>query len=435
MKKFSVFCLAFALAMVSGPTLFAGGQSDSQSTQSGGKVKISLWHSFVGADQRAEFMEKRITAFKAANPDIEIDEQKIPRDQYQTKLKTLAAAGELPDAFLIWPNAMTKEFSSAGLLADINGLLAKEKTWKDSLLPRALEEFTFGGKTYSAGLGVSVTSILYYNKALFAANQVKVPTTYDELKTAIKTFSTKGIIPVALGNKAKWPVQSTIFSVISNRVAGTKWLEDTLAGKGAKFTDKAFVDALGVIKELTDLGAFNRDYNSIDEVQMRSYFYKGEAAMVIGGSWVLPDMIKNSPEELKPNIEMTVFPSIPGGAGDPKTMSGVSSTGIAVNAKASPQQRAAIEKLIMFLTNNDAQELYTQYFIPISSRAFQPDASKLDALYVKLVKLIKDHPLVTVYDSALNSEQTDIINNGLQAVMLGTQKPAELAAQLQTTIK
>jgi hypothetical protein len=121
------------------------------------KVKISLWHSFIGADQRAEFMTKRMAQFVAANPDITVDEQKIPR---------------------------------------------------------ALGEFTFDGKTYSAGLGVSITSMLFYNKALFQKYGVKVPTTYDELKAAVKVFAAKGIIPIAHGDKAKWPIQSEIFVIV-----------------------------------------------------------------------------------------------------------------------------------------------------------------------------------------------------------------------------
>jgi raffinose/stachyose/melibiose transport system substrate-binding protein len=407
----------------------------SQAAFADDKVKISLWHSFVGADQRAEFMAKRMAQFVAANPDIIVDEQKIPRDQYQTKLKTLAAAGELPDGFLIWPNAMTKEFASAKLLADINSVVAKETKWSGSLLPRALAEFTFDGKTYSAGLGVSITSMLFYNKALFQKYGVKVPTTYDELKAAVKTFSAKGIIPIAHGDKAKWPIQSEIFSVVANRETGTQWLDDVLAKKGAKFTDKSFVDALSVMKELADLGAFNKDYNSIDDVQMRAYFYRGEAAMMIIGSWVLPDIIANAPAELKQNVEITVFPAIAGGKGDPAVMTGVSSTGIAINAKASPAQKAALAKLIMFLTDDDAQKMYMDYNIPVSSQSVVPDLSKVDPLYAKMVALMKAHPLVTVYDSALNSEQTDILNNGLQGVMLGVTKSADLAQKLQATVR
>jgi raffinose/stachyose/melibiose transport system substrate-binding protein len=132
------------------------------------KVTFTLWHSYVGADQRAQFMADRMAAFGQAHPEIQVDEQQIPRDQYQTKLKTMAAAGELPDAFVLWPNAMTIEFASAGSLADINDLLNKNPKWRDALIPRALAEFTVEGKTYSAGLGVSLASMIYYNKALFS---------------------------------------------------------------------------------------------------------------------------------------------------------------------------------------------------------------------------------------------------------------------------
>lgn len=410
--------------------LTLGATSSAQAT-----VKFSLWHSFVGADQRAPFMEQRMAQFRAKYPQYDIDEQKIPRDQYQTKLKTLAAAGELPEAFLLWPNAMTKEFAGANLLADINDMLVTNKAWKDTFVPRALEEFTVAGKTYGAGLGISVTSILFYNKALFDQNKVKVPTTWDELKTAIKAFSAKGIIPIALGNKAQWPVQSTIFSSLANRVTGSDWLLNALAGKGAKFTDPAFVDALGRLRELVELGAFNRDYNTIDEVQMRAYYYKGQAAMTIDGSWILADMIANAPADIKANTFLTVLPSIPGGKGDPTTMSGVSSTSIVTSAKATPEQKKAIADLIVFLTEGDAQLMYPQYNIPVSSKSVIIDPAKVDPLYTKLVDLIKAHPLTAVYDGSMNSEQADIVNNGLQAVMVGVLKPADLAKKLQATIK
>jgi raffinose/stachyose/melibiose transport system substrate-binding protein len=400
------------------------------------KVKISVWHSFVGSDQRAEFMTRRMAEFQAANPDIVVDEQKIPRDQYQTRLKTLAAANELPDGFLLWPNAMTFEFASSGLLADINDYLNQEAAWKEGMLPLALNEFTYQGKTYGAGLGISLTSIVFYNKALFDKYNLKVPTTYQELKTAIEVFNQNSIIPIAHGNKPQWPAQSSLYSIIANRVTGSQWLTDTLAKQnGAKFTDQVFVDALSIMKDLADSSAFNRDYNSIDNVQMRSYFYRGEAAMMIDGSWALPDVIANAPDELKEHIEMTVFPAIPGGKGDPTTISGVSSTSIVINAKANPAQKEALCKLIKFITEDAAQTMYMDYNIPVSSLTVEADLSKVTSLYAKMVTLIKEHPLVTVYDSALNSEQAEIINNGLQAVMLGVQTPEALAAQLAKTVQ
>ncbi|WP_070000623.1 extracellular solute-binding protein [Cellulosilyticum sp. I15G10I2] len=398
-------------------------------------VKFTLWHSFVGEDQRADFMAKRMEQFRELHPEYIIDEQKIPRDQYQTKLKTEAAAGQLPDAFLIWPNAMTKEFVDSSLIKDISSYLEENPEWKNSFTSKALDEFTFNGKTYSAGLGISITSILFYNKALFDQYGLKAPETYEELKEVIGVFNEKGIIPIALGNKAKWPVQSTIFSNLANRQTGSEWLESVLGRSGSKFTDQEFIEALHKMKELVDIGAFNKDYNSIDEVQMRSYFYKGEAAMMIGGSWILPEMIKNAPDDIKENVELTILPKLEDGKGDPSTMSGVSSTGIAISAKVTPEQEAAIKKLIQFLTDDDAQKMYAASNIPVSSVTVNISEMDLDPAYKKMVSLIQKYPMVTVYDSALNSELTDIVNNGLQAVMLGAVQPEQLANDLQKALE
>jgi raffinose/stachyose/melibiose transport system substrate-binding protein len=430
MKKrriLSLFLAGLMLVGLAGYSSQAGADSE--------PVKFTLWHSYVGADMRAPFMDEILKKFSAEYPDIKIVEEQIPRDQYQTKLKTLAAAGQLPDAFVLWPNAMTQEFAKAGLLADINDLLEQNPDWKNSFVAPALKEFTVGGKTYSAGIGVSVTSIVYYNKALFAKYKLAYPKTYKQLLNVVKVFKKNGVIPITLGNKPKWPAQSTIFSLMANRRTGSEWLDNVLSKKGAKFTDKQFVAALKDLKTLTDLGAFNKDYNSLDNVQMRDYFYRGQAAMMIDGSWALTDMISKAPDALKKNIEMGVLPAFEGGKGDPNVMSGVSATGIVVSAKASPKQKEAIKKLIKFVTDKNAQQLYVKSSIPVSFKNVDIDPGKVDPLFAKLVDLIKKHPFVTVYDSALNSEQTEIINNGLQAVMMGMQKPEDLAKQLQAAVK
>lgn len=402
----------------------------------GGPVRFTLWHSYVGADQRAPLIAELLEQFRKAHPEIDMVEEKIPRDQYQTKLKTVAAAGQLPEAFVLWPNAMTKEFAKANLLADINDALTQYPDWRGGFIDAALDEFTVDGKTYSAGIGVSVTSVIFYNKTLFDKYQLTFPKTYQELKTVIQVFKQNGIIPITLGNKPKWPLQSCIFSLMANRETGSEWLSNVLVKRNsAKFTDAQFIRALTKLKELTDLGAFNKDYNSLDNVQMRDYFYRGQAAMTIDGSWILTDMLEKVDEPFKQHIELGILPAFEGGYGDPNVISGVSGTGIVISAKATRQQQDAIKKLIRFVTDRQAQELYTKFSLPVSYKNVRFDTSQADPIYVKLVELIGKHPLVTVYDSTLNSEQTEIINNGLQGLMLGLVKPEDLARQLQATVK
>jgi raffinose/stachyose/melibiose transport system substrate-binding protein len=427
--KASVFFVVAVLAV------FSGCQKN-QNASNDGKVKITVWHSYVGSDQRAQYMENRMAQFRVENPDVVIDEQKMPRDQYQTRLKTQAAANSLPDGFILWPNAMTIEFANAGLIAPINDYLDQNPEWRDGLVSSALDQFNVNGKIYSVAQGISLTSIFFYNKALFDKYNVKVPTTYPELKTAVETFKQNGIIPIAHGDKNQWPTQSSVFSIVANRSTGSQWLTDALTKQnGAKFTDKVFTDALDIMKDLATSGALNSDWSTIDNVQSHAYFYREEAAMMIEGSWLLPELVSQAPEKIKPFIELSVFPAIPGGKGDPSTISGVASTGFVINSKASPEQKAVLLKLIKFLTDDASQKIFMDYDIPVSSVNVTPDLNKVTPFYAKLVTLIKEHPLVTVYDSALNSEQTEIVNNGLQSVMLGIQTPAAIAAELDKTVR
>ncbi len=411
-----------------------GDAAATESTDATEEVEFTLWHSYVGADARAAYMTDRLAAFQEAYPQYTINVQEIPRDQYQTKLRTEAAAGQLPDAFVIWPNAMTNEFATSGLLRDINPLLDENPEWKDSLVEASYQQFTVDDKTYSAGLGLSLTSVVYYNQAIFDEYGVTYPETYEDLLTAIDTFNAAGVTPIAFGNKPLWPAQSTIYSNLANRVTGSEWLDNAVAGT-ASFEDPEFISALNTFKQLFDRNAFNKDFNSIDEVQMRSYYYNGEAAMMIGGSWILPEMIENMPEEVKATTKLGILPAVEGGAGDPATISGVSATGIATSAKVSDAQAKAISDLVLFLTNEESQKVLAASNIPVSSKQVSLEGIELDPLYIACTDLISQYPLVDVYDSVLSAEATDSINNGLQGISIGAVTPEEVAKSLEETMR
>ena len=90
-----------------------GGQSN-QNAAPEEKVKLTLWHHMAGDDLKSRSMRALIEEFQQENPDIELDVQAIPSDGYRPRLKTVAAANEMPDVFIMWPNAMTQEFENAG---------------------------------------------------------------------------------------------------------------------------------------------------------------------------------------------------------------------------------------------------------------------------------------------------------------------------------
>ena len=65
---------------------------------------------------------------------------------------------------------------------------------------------SYNGKVYAINLGRVSYSGIYYNKDMFAANNVKVPTTWTELVAACETFKAANIPCMTAGGKDGWPI-------------------------------------------------------------------------------------------------------------------------------------------------------------------------------------------------------------------------------------
>ena len=95
-------------------------------------------------------------------------------DDYFTKLQTVIAAGQAPDAFeLNYENFVS--FANKGALADLTPLIAADTGFSTAIYnPTALAAFSQGGKQY--GLVESFSNVvLFYNKDLFDKAGVAYP--------------------------------------------------------------------------------------------------------------------------------------------------------------------------------------------------------------------------------------------------------------------
>lgn len=404
------------------------GNEDNKSSEE--KTKISIWHNFAGDDLRAKAVRDLIDKYKEEHPDVEVDAQAIPVDGYRQRLSTVAAANEMPDVFFVYAGSQSQEFYDAGKLQPITELMDKYPEWKNSFLAGAFDRYEFEkGQIFTAPLGMSATSFMYYNKDLFEKHSVKVPTTWEEMMTAIKTFNDNGITPIALGNKAPWVAQSTIIGSLADRVTGTEWFLKAAAQDGASFTDPVFIDALGKYKELVDNKAFQDGANSIDNTQAEQYFIQGKAAMMINGAWSLTNLAASAtPEQLAP-IEVTTMPGIEGGAGKPNTISGGAGAGFALNKNTKGAQKQAALDLIYAVSGPDGQKAIAESNSMVMYKV-ELDKSKVSPLYFKAYELAVNSEITPVYDAYLSAEAGEVINNGLQELMMGG-KPEDVAKKLQ----
>jgi len=403
----------------------AGGASDKP------KAKIKFMHMYDKNSAQPSHQADLIEKFKKEHAEVTFDEEVQSHDSYETKIKTLAAANELPDVFLVKPS-MVSTFVENGLLRPLNDQLDKNASWKDGFTEGVLDPYTVEGKTYGVQMTGGPTHVIYYNKDLVAkAGFPEFPKTWSDFETLIKELNKQNITPIALGNKAKWVVNSSYMSTLGTRFTGTEWFNSLIEGKGAKFTDPEFVQSLTALKGLVDIGAFNKDMNSIDNNQQRTLYYNGTAAMFIEGSWASNAIETGGPKDIVEKTELAVFPAIEGAKGEQNSVSGGGGWAYAVNAKVDPAKMDDIQKLIQSLTDSEAAKLVLKYGDIPSSKVDNIESIELSPLSKKLVKMLETTKYSPIYDTRLSPGLTESMNTTMQELMIGKYTPQQAAEAMQ----
>jgi raffinose/stachyose/melibiose transport system substrate-binding protein len=146
---------------------------------------------------------------------------------------------------------------------------------------------TYNGKVYEINLGRVSYSGIYYNKDLFAANNVKVPTTWSELVTACETFKAAGIPCMTAGGKDGWPIFVGAYGLIGSIYPDQAALVEGLWTGTIKWNDaKSLVmwERMQVYaRDMMEEGA-----SGIAGDAAPGRFASGAVAMFPGGTWYAP---------------------------------------------------------------------------------------------------------------------------------------------------
>jgi raffinose/stachyose/melibiose transport system substrate-binding protein len=419
--------LVGALAACSSPsTPSTSGGSTSGTAK---KVELTLWNTFTDDNPANKIYLDQIKKFNEQNKDIVIKAESIPHDQYKTKLKTQAAGKQLPSIVQVWPGAELTPLVKGGVLQPIDEITSE---WKDLIPADSLKDYQVDGKQYAIPTVRSLTHVIYYNKDLLAkAGYNEFPKTYTDLKTLISKLNEQKVTPIALGNKGKWVLQSCYMSTIGERVTGPDFLSLVLDKKEKSFTDPEFVKALNIIKELTDLKAFNPDMNNIDTAQQEELFIAGKSAMFIEGTWAFNTISSKMAKDLK--LGFAFFPEVEGGKGKVNEVSGVTGIGFALNAELKGDQKQAAQKFLKFF---HSQEVYKSLLSVGELNPAKVDVpSDINPNFNEMLKLVSTVKTTPVYDAALPIAITDIINNGLQGMTVqGGPSAQDLAKEMQDAL-
>ncbi|MEU8694048.1 extracellular solute-binding protein, partial [Streptomyces sp. NPDC048665] len=221
----------------------------------------------------------------------------IPGADYQSKLNTIINTPQAPDVFFNWGGGSIAPFVKKNLLLPLDDMIAKDPGLKSNFLPSVFNTAVIDGKSYGVPMRGTQPVLLFNNKKVLASAGLSVPKTWDDLINDVKVLKAKGITPIALGGGDQWPTLMW-FEYVFDRLAGPDLFRKALAGDKTAWASPDSQRALGMLKQLTDAGAFGSNFDSVKFTDGGSpaLLAKGKAAFELMGSWEYSTQQSGNPD-------------------------------------------------------------------------------------------------------------------------------------------
>jgi multiple sugar transport system substrate-binding protein len=246
----------------------------------------------------------------------------FPPDDLTGKVLQAATSGDLPDLLYLESGDISRVVET-GLLTDLADYDLSAEGYGESVA----ELGAVDGVQYGLAPGVNPIA-LFYNKAMFEAAGVEVPTTFDELRAAAAALTTPDVMGIALS---------------ADTGAGPYHFLPYLLGAGGDPADIATPEAAEALQLWKDFVADGSTSESAVTWgwDAQDYFRSEKAAMVMSGAWLFGEGLP---------FDIGVFP-VPtsGGSGEPQTPIGAEVWTIPVTDDA---HQAAAAKMLACLTDD-----------------------------------------------------------------------------------
>ncbi|MDO9087464.1 MAG: extracellular solute-binding protein [Anaerolineaceae bacterium] len=350
----------------------APSSADDTSSQPAEAAKVTLRVLVHQNPPMVEFMEAFNKSFSEKHSNITIDMSVVNANDLSTVTQTRLTANDLDliDMFGFANGAQPymkmvdapnwQQLIDAGLIMDLTGQPFVNNYDEASIRDAG----TYNGKVYAINLGRVSYSGIYYNKDLFTANNVKVPTTWSELVAACETFNAADIPCMTAGGKDGWPIFVGAYGLTGSIYPDQAALVEGLWTGTIKWDDAKSLtmwERMQVYaRDMMEAGA-----SGIAGDAAPGRFASGAVAMFPGGTWYAPAI-----DAAQPDFEWGYIP-FPGSdiADDNKYLFGKYDQGWAVAAN-TPNKDAAMLYLTEFSDPANYQAFVDAVgFIPTQSTA------------------------------------------------------------------
>jgi raffinose/stachyose/melibiose transport system substrate-binding protein len=394
-----------------------------------GEVTLKVWDQEVRGAQN-DAIEALIEAFGEKYPDVTVDRVSQSFDDLQQQTGLALSGNDVPDVLQV-NNARGDmgTYVADSLLTDLTGY-AEAYGWTDRFAESVLSKMMYSadGVTFGEGAlyGLPQTGEIcgiYYSQKKLDELGLEAPTTWDELFSLVEAAQEAGEQPIMLGNLDQWPALHVFGPLQAHFVPAEEIVTLGMGNAGADWTGQENVDALAQLAEWGTSGAMGDSPNGLAYDDAWPLYTKGTGVLLIGGSWLAPDMEAVMGEDLR-------FMAPPPGADG--TVATTGGTGIPFAIPAAAANKDVAAAYIDFLTSDEAMQLIADNGgMPVNRTAeLAPDKGVNKDVYEAFDAVSTEGTLLPYLDYATPSF-ADTAGATLQEVIGGQTEPEAAAEALQ----
>lgn len=359
-----------------------------------------------------------IEAFEAEHENVTVEVEQIAFSDYVSTLTTRMTAGSPPDVLHVpLPTSTLPAWAQGGLLLPVSDWLAT--TDVPDLWPDSQDVFDWGGESYGI-LAVDYPFLLFYNERLLTDASVDVPTTPEELISAVETLSAsdKFGFAVTADNSTNFIRDITIFLT----GMGADWAEP---GKW-HWTEPAVVEAVDAWRT-----AAKHAPQGTDIATKRQAFLDGNVAMIIDGPYFLAQARSQAGPDAEGQLHVARVPF--------ENTPGDVASGFSLPSEADPALLDTAKAFIEFAVSAEQEERYAELS---ASTVTRPGASDILAQDPEAAIFIEEHAAAQVVVpstlESLRAQFADFMTIATPAFheLLDTDTPtADVLSELQSQLE
>lgn len=298
---------------------------------------------FGGTDPSAADYQNLISQFEDSTGVTVTDESATADEQWKQRILGDFSVGNDPDVLFYFTGVDGQALIDQDKVVPVSEIQAEYPDYAANIKGSAMDSVrATDGEVYAVPIR-GFWEGLFVNKDMFEQYGLELPTSWDNLLTAITTFKENDVVPVAVSfaDVPHYWIEHLILAT-----AGVDGHKEDLKPDNIPDT---WVEGLDLFKTLNDMGAFPVDVAATTNDAISTMFKNKQAAMIVDGSWFLGGI------EDTENTTVVPFPAYTD-AKDPSDIIAGFSSGFYITRKAwdDPAKKDAAVEFVMNMTSNDA---------------------------------------------------------------------------------